>query len=151
MPNQIWIYWPSKTKLSHLFQKILRQLPPIDSCCPQQLLLSFLLPALGQEPASRLREIPGTDPQVSDTSHSLPAATLTPVTTPVEYSPNDGQRTEEHQQQNPPIRDQVGNSGQNHQAGGGHQHDGRRAQCGLGGRRPLQTLNRSVFQQKVNL
>lgn len=138
-----------KTKLSYLFQKILRQLHPIDPGCPHQLLLSFLLPALGQEPAGRLGEVPGTDRLVTDTL-TLITATLTLVTTPVEDSPNDGQRTEEHHQQNPPVGDQVGNSGQNHQAGGGHQHDGRRAQCGLGRRRPLQTLDR-FFSTKGQL
>lgn len=74
---------------------------------------------------------------------------MTPGPRPVENSPNDGQRTEQHQQQDPPIRNQVGNGRQNHQARRGDQHDGRRAQGRLRGGRPLQTLR--CFHQKINL
>lgn len=60
----------NKPKLSYLFQETVRHLPAVDPGCPQQLLLGLVLPALGQEPASRLWEVPGRDLQVTDTTHS---------------------------------------------------------------------------------
>lgn len=137
-----------KKMLFYLFQKILWDLPPVDPGCPQELLLCFLLPALGQEPTSRLWEIPDikkkknilTENQQTIT-FKMSHLTLVWVLWPVEYSPNNDKRAEEHQQRDPPATGQVSDGRQQHQARGGKKHDCRGTESRLRGISPLQPLN----------